>query len=139
MLQVGFEPTIPAIERAKTVHSLGRAAAVIGISLAQMFEILNHRTIYDGRYLVYVFVWLCYYAINSYTIQSAPVGKVHILGGHSIGHSKEKMRISTCVLFLTVSGAELLHCTDEQHSIHVLTRVAKCIDVDGGIFENVLY
>jgi hypothetical protein len=22
---------------------------------------------------------------------------------------------------------------------HVLTRVAKCIDVDGGIFENVLY
>jgi hypothetical protein len=22
---------------------------------------------------------------------------------------------------------------------HVLTRVAKCVDVDGGIFENVLY
>jgi hypothetical protein len=22
---------------------------------------------------------------------------------------------------------------------HVLTRIAKCIDVDGGIFENVLY
>ncbi|PNF31055.1 hypothetical protein B7P43_G17681 [Cryptotermes secundus] len=22
---------------------------------------------------------------------------------------------------------------------HVLTRVAKCIDVDGGIFENILY
>jgi len=22
---------------------------------------------------------------------------------------------------------------------HVLTRVAKCIDIDGGIFENVLY
>jgi hypothetical protein len=29
-----------------------------------------------------------------------------------------------------------VHCPDEQH---VLTRVAKCIDVDGGIFENVLY
>jgi hypothetical protein len=26
-----------------------------------------------------------------------------------------------------------------QATCHVLTRVAKCIDVDGGIFENVLY
>jgi hypothetical protein len=30
MLRVGFEPTIPAFERAKTVHVLDRAAAVIG-------------------------------------------------------------------------------------------------------------
>jgi hypothetical protein len=29
---VGFEPTIPASERAKTVHALGRAATVIGLS-----------------------------------------------------------------------------------------------------------
>jgi hypothetical protein len=28
--QVGFEPTIPASERAKTVYALDRAAAVIG-------------------------------------------------------------------------------------------------------------
>jgi hypothetical protein len=28
---VGFEPTIPAFERAKTVHDLDRAATVIGI------------------------------------------------------------------------------------------------------------
>jgi hypothetical protein len=27
---MGFEPTIPAFERAKTVHALGRAATVIG-------------------------------------------------------------------------------------------------------------
>jgi hypothetical protein len=31
MPQVGFEPTIPVFERAKTVHSLDCAAAVIGI------------------------------------------------------------------------------------------------------------
>jgi hypothetical protein len=50
----------------------------------------------------------------------------------------------TCVLFRTVSEIELFHCT--VHSTlyrratrHVLTRDAKCIDVDGGIFENVLY
>jgi hypothetical protein len=30
---VGFEPTIPAFERAKTVHVLDRAANVIGISV----------------------------------------------------------------------------------------------------------
>jgi hypothetical protein len=32
--QVGFEPMIPVFERAKTVHALGRAAAVIGRVLA---------------------------------------------------------------------------------------------------------
>jgi hypothetical protein len=31
MPQVGLEPTIPVLERAKTVHALDRAAAVIGI------------------------------------------------------------------------------------------------------------
>jgi hypothetical protein len=29
---VGFESTVPAFERAKTVHALNRAATVIGIS-----------------------------------------------------------------------------------------------------------
>jgi hypothetical protein len=33
MSLVGFEPTIPAIQRAKTVHALDRAATVIGITL----------------------------------------------------------------------------------------------------------
>jgi hypothetical protein len=40
----------------------------------------------------------------------------------------------------TVSEIELFHCTLYRRATrHVLTRVAKCIDVDGGIFENVLY
>jgi hypothetical protein len=30
MPRVGFEPTIPVFERAKTVHALDRAATVIG-------------------------------------------------------------------------------------------------------------
>jgi hypothetical protein len=30
MPQVGFEPTIPVFERAKTVHALDRTATVIG-------------------------------------------------------------------------------------------------------------
>jgi hypothetical protein len=30
MYWVGFEPTIPAFERAKTVHALDRAAIVVG-------------------------------------------------------------------------------------------------------------
>jgi hypothetical protein len=33
-----------------------------------------------------------------------------------------------------------VHCALYRRATrHVLTRVAKCIDVDGGIFENVLY
>jgi hypothetical protein len=67
---------------------------------------------------------------------------VSILGGPSIGHSKQKC-ICTCVLFRTVSEIELfhytVHCTlYRQATGHVLTRVAKCIDVDGGILKNVL-
>jgi hypothetical protein len=31
MLRVGLEPTIPVLERAKAVHALDRAAAVIGM------------------------------------------------------------------------------------------------------------
>jgi hypothetical protein len=31
MRQVGFEPTIPVFERAKTVHALNRATTVIGL------------------------------------------------------------------------------------------------------------
>jgi hypothetical protein len=31
MPQVGFEPTIPVFQRAKTVHALDRAAAAIGL------------------------------------------------------------------------------------------------------------
>jgi hypothetical protein len=34
MLRVGFEPTTPVFERAKTVHNLDPAATVSGIYLA---------------------------------------------------------------------------------------------------------
>jgi hypothetical protein len=49
-----------------------------------------------------------------------------------------KISICTCILFGTVSEIQLFHCTDEP-TWHVVTRVAKCIDAVGGIFENVLY
>jgi hypothetical protein len=51
-----------------------------------------------------------------------------------------KMCTCICVLLRTVSEIELLHCTLYRRATrHVLTRVAKCTDVNGGIFENVLY
>jgi hypothetical protein len=37
-----------------------------------------------------------------------PRGKVNILGGHSIGHYKQKY-ICTCVLLRTISEIELFH------------------------------
>jgi hypothetical protein len=36
---MGFEPTIPVFERAKTVHALDRAATVIGISTVSFVSI----------------------------------------------------------------------------------------------------
>jgi hypothetical protein len=50
------------------------------------------------------------------TIQDVPGGKFHILGGHSIGHSKQ-MCICTCVLFRTVSEIEPFHCAHEQRAM----------------------
>jgi hypothetical protein len=44
-------------------------------------------------------------------IQIVPKVKINILGGHCIGHSKQKNCIGTCVLFRTVSEIELFHCT----------------------------
>jgi hypothetical protein len=42
MPQVGFEPTIPVFERAKTVHNLDRTAIVIGI---RIIYFLNNKEI----------------------------------------------------------------------------------------------
>jgi hypothetical protein len=39
MPQVGFEPTIPVFERAKTVHALDRAVTVIGSLL--IYNLIN--------------------------------------------------------------------------------------------------
>jgi hypothetical protein len=46
MPRVGFEPTIPVFERAKTVHALDRAATVIGYNFIQdhMISSLLHPT-----------------------------------------------------------------------------------------------
>jgi hypothetical protein len=44
-------------------------------------------------------------------IQDVPGGKVNILGGHSIGRSKQKKCVYTCALFRTVSNIELFHST----------------------------
>jgi hypothetical protein len=76
-------------------------------------------------------------------IQDVPGGKVNILGDHSIGHSTQKS-VYARVLFRTVSEIELFHCTVHctlyrQATRHVLTLVAKFTDVDGEIFENLLY
>jgi hypothetical protein len=68
-----------------------------------------------------------------------PRRKGHVLGGHNIGHYKQKNCKYTWVLFRTISEIELFHCTVYRRATrHVLTRVAKCIDVDGGILKNVL-
>jgi len=46
-------------------------------------------------------------------IEGVPGGNVSILGGHSVGHSKQKKlyMYGTCVLFRTVSEIQLFHCT----------------------------
>jgi uncharacterized membrane protein HdeD (DUF308 family) len=43
------------------------------------------------------------------------------------------------VVFRTVSEIKLFYCTAVVPARHVVIRVAKYTDVDGGIFENVLH
>jgi hypothetical protein len=68
-------------------------------------------------------------------IQVAPGGKVNMLEGHSIGQSKQKLYMCLIPNGLRHRAISLYR----RATRHVLTRAAKCIDVDGGIFENVLH
>jgi hypothetical protein len=77
-------------------------------------------------------------------IQGVPGGKANILGGPSIGYSKKKVHtcVRTCVrgrAMHHIARKEERQDTLRRETRHVLTRVAKCTDVDGGIFENILY
>jgi len=45
------------------------------------------------------------------SIKEIPERNVHILGGHIIGHSKQKNCTCNCAPFQTVSEIELFHCT----------------------------
>jgi hypothetical protein len=52
MPRVGFEPTIPAFERAKTVHALERTATVIArplLSLKRRPHLKTHKSLVTGN------------------------------------------------------------------------------------------
>jgi hypothetical protein len=49
-----------------------------------------------------------------FPIQGGLVGKVNILGGHSVSHSKQKEYICTCAVFRMVSEVEIFHRTVQK-------------------------
>jgi hypothetical protein len=60
MPQVGFEPTITAFERAKTVHALDRAATVIGTLRCGLLTINEQETTYFVSTLKTSFFVVCW-------------------------------------------------------------------------------
>jgi hypothetical protein len=70
------------------------------------------------------------------TIQNVPEGKINIPGGHSISLSKQKVHMYMCPIPNGFRDTAI--SLYRRATRHALTRVAKCIDVDGGIFENVI-
>jgi hypothetical protein len=70
-------------------------------------------------------------------MQVVPGGKVSILGGHSIIILSKKMYMYMYPIPNGFQDRAISLYRRAAH--HVLTRVAKCIHVDGGIFENGLY
>jgi hypothetical protein len=59
MPQVGFEPTIPAFERVKTVHALDRAATVIGFSVYTILNYVFTSSLYPNIFLMLLFRHAC--------------------------------------------------------------------------------
>jgi hypothetical protein len=55
---VGFEPTIPEFERAKTVHALDRAAIVIGFFQFLLFLIGEFSSLTRKFFYFYSLVWI---------------------------------------------------------------------------------
>jgi hypothetical protein len=53
---VGFEPTIPAFERAKTVHALDRAATVTGISAINVLQSGMKARMKSGNSIVVAYI-----------------------------------------------------------------------------------
>jgi hypothetical protein len=77
-------------------------------------------------------------------IKNVPGGNINILGGHSIGHSKQKVYMYMCPIPNGVRDRAILLCNVlctlyRRATRRVLTRTAKCIDFDGKICENILY
>jgi hypothetical protein len=76
-------------------------------------------------------------------IQGVPGGAARILGGDSIGHSKQKCYMYMCPIPNGFRDAAISQystlCTVQTSNTPCPHRVAKCTDVDGGIFENILY
>jgi hypothetical protein len=67
---VGFEPTIPALEREKTVHALDRAATVIGVwenwSLLILI-IIEHTNTHCGRSAAFILcISICVIPMRSF-------------------------------------------------------------------------
>jgi hypothetical protein len=80
---------------------------LVGCSLGSLF--------FDPESGIIMFLRNCSQILPGYIalhprIQTVPGEKVNILGGHSIGHSKQNS-ICTCVLFRTISLIELILCT----------------------------
>jgi hypothetical protein len=89
-------------------------------------------------YIYFIFGSLNHVVSSSDYIQNVPGGKVNILGGHSIGHSKQKNTICMYMCPITNGFRNRAISLSRRATRHVFTRAAKCIDTDG-IFENILY
>jgi hypothetical protein len=72
MPQVGFEPTIPVFERAKTVHALDRAATVIGALVSPFIKSIDLST--SNSVFTVHYEW----AHLTFTVQTTALNKVDV-------------------------------------------------------------
>jgi hypothetical protein len=92
---VGFEPTIPAFERAKTVHTLDRAATVIGIKLPTKWKIFCVQWICRSEYIfLYTHAGRFHVTGTSFIhIYTAAFSSPHLYKRHILGYLGQCLRV----------------------------------------------
>jgi hypothetical protein len=86
MPRVEFEPTIPAFERAKTVHALDRTASVIGYAGTVYVNYLLHISAFRPSSNMHTYCWLHCSTLKLASVYSGYLlcYLFHILGCNSI-------------------------------------------------------
>jgi hypothetical protein len=102
-------------------------------SILGMGKRFSSTTQHPGTITTVVFLHYVGHRAYFIAIQGVPGGKFSILGGRSIGHFEQKVYMYICPISNGYRDRAIsFYCTLYRRATrHVLTRVAKCIDVDG--------
>jgi hypothetical protein len=140
MPRVGFEPTIPVFQRAKTVHALDRAVTMIGIRRYSLTQRQSRQTNYKEINKCEVKVEILSYGINGLTKNAllcvqALVSCVSAELAH-VCKLKTEAGCSFEMVVPTHDTRQRLHRKEHNMTPHrfILSRVYGCVTINNGFW-----